>query len=439
MQAFGLAQADRGLEAIERLIHAAAEQQADLLVLPECAYPAYLIESQDNFRRAAVLPAEEYVIRIARLARKKRLHIASGLIEDTHTCLHNSAVLIDAAGQVIGTYRKSFLWGADNDYFTPGDRPGVFDTELGRIGLLICADARAPEVTARAVMGGAALMAMPTCWVNLARESGRFENPQPEYLIPARSREFGVPFICANKFGRETQRIGYCGRSLIADRRGTVLSEAPGEGEFLGLAEVECRDSAADPYTANRWDELLSTTEARRLPPARSDLVTVGLVPGSAALSGQVRELLQCGAAMIMAGGAAAAGFGGSDDLLLPEPLGEITPTVIGRVGRLRGPDVAGFAGTRLLALQGLDILCVFDAPDDLQLLRARAVENRIFVFATGAGGAAAIAPDGSVLGQTSGARAAPLCVQMKPADASVKTVFPGTDIWEQRRVEAYR
>ena len=102
---------------------------------------------------------------------------------------------------------------------------------------------------------------MPTCWVNVAREPQRYENPQPEYLIEARAREFGVPFACANKFGMETDKVGYCGRSLITGRDGAVLYEGPGHGEALGVAEVEPR-AASEPDVSPGWEVLLETVEA---------------------------------------------------------------------------------------------------------------------------------------------------------------------------------
>ena len=51
---------------------------------------------------------------------------------------------------------------------------------------------------------------------------------------------------------------------------------------------------------------------------------------------------------------------------------------------------------------------------------------------------ATVVDPDGEVLAHSAGAEAHILLVELNPADAAVKTVAPGTDIWEQRRVAAY-
>ena len=124
--------------------------------------------------------------------------------------------------------------------------------------------------------------------------------------------------------------------------------------------------------------------------------------------------------------------------VLGPERLGELTTTDIGQIGRIDGAASRSFVAARALALAGMEILCIYDAPEDLALLRARAVENRTFVLATGARFAAAVAPTGAVLARTGGEDVATLRVEINPADAALKVVAPATDIWEQRRVNAY-
>ena len=58
-------------------------------------------------------------------------------------------------------------------------------------------------------------------------------NPQPEFLVSARAREFSVPFVCANKAGRETETVAFCGRSMVVRGDGTILAEAPAKDETL--------------------------------------------------------------------------------------------------------------------------------------------------------------------------------------------------------------
>ncbi len=440
IQAWTLEQAEQSLAAVGRAVRQAGEADVDLLVLPECAYPAYLIQSVDAYRAADVLPPSEYIITLARLARKHKLHIVSGYIEDVGTHLYNSAVLIDSAGQEVGTYRKSFLWAADNSYFKPGERIPVFETALGRIGMVICADTRAPEIIAKQIMDGAQVIAMPTCWVNVATEPGCYENPQPEFLISARAREFDVPFVCANKYGMETAKVSYCGRSIIADRTGALLAEAPGNAETLLVGEIELpeRDSGPAPEL---WESVVCWKEPIRPVPKVLDPVSVAVRPGGPITANDVERIRSQGVRLLVVNAAPDESVPEAErfDIVTPDHTGTVREVGIGKVGSVVGEEFRCFDRVRLLALGGAEIVCVFDAPDDVRLMRARAIENRTFILAVGREIGAIVSPGGELLAYSSRAGDDGLTVEINMADAALKTVAPHTDIWEQRRVDAYK
>ncbi|MCH8054451.1 MAG: hypothetical protein IH895_10340 [Planctomycetes bacterium] len=440
IQAFGLEQAEQSLAAVGRAVQQAAEAEVDLLVLPECAYPAYLIRSVDAYRAADVLPPSEYIITLARLARKNKLHIVSGYIEDVGTHLYNSAVLIDSAGQEVGTYRKSFLWAADNSYFKPGERISVFETALGRIGMVICADTRAPEIIAKQIMDGARVIAMPTCWVNVATEPGCYENPQPEFLISARAREFDVPFVCANKYGMETAKVGYCGRSIIADRTGALLAEAPGDAETLLVGEIELPER--DPgHAPELWESVVCWKDPIRPTPKGLDPVSVAVRPGDSIAADDVERIRSQGVRLLVVNTTLDESVPDAErfDIVTPDHAGTVRDFGIGKVGCVVGEEFRCFDRVRLLALGGAEIVCVFDAPDDVRLMRTRAIENRTFILAVGREIGAIVSPGGELLAYSSRAGDDGLIVEINVAEAALKTVAPHTDIWEQRRVDAYR
>ncbi len=440
IQAFGLEQAQQSLAAVDRAVRQAAEAEVDLLVLPECAYPAYLIRSVEAYREADVLPPSEYIITLARLARKNKLHIVSGYIEDVGTHLYNSAVLIDSAGQEVGTYRKSFLWAADNSYFKPGERIPVFETALGRIGMVICADTRVPEIIAKQIMDGAQVIAMPTCWVNVATEPGCYENPQPEFLISARAREFDVPFVCANKYGMETAKVGYCGRSLIADRTGALVAEAPGDAETLLVGEIELPER--DPgHAPELWESVVCWKEPIRPTPKVLDPISVAVRPGGLIAADDVERIRSQGVRLLVVNVAPEEPTEDTErfDIVMPDHAGTVRDFGIGKIGCVVGEEFRCFDRVRLLALGGAEIVCVFDAPDDVRLMRARAIENRTFILAVGREIGAIVSPGGELLAYSSRAGDDGLTAEINVADAALKTVAPHTDIWDQRRVAAYK
>ncbi len=441
LPAYPLSQADDALRAIEQAISQAADAGADLLVLPECAYPAYLIGSPEQYRRADIMPSDELLVQLARWARKQQLHLVCGFVEDMGTHLFNAAALIDDQGQHLGTYRKSFLWAGDNDWFKAGDQVAAVQTRWGRLGMVICADTRAPEIIARLVMDGAQMIAMPTCWINVAADRGGFENPQPEFLISSRAREFELPFVCANKFGMESPQVGYCGRSLIVDAAGGVRHEAPGDAAALLVDTVHLRPPSASREPPDDWPVLLSWERPLRPAPKQAAGVTLAVWPGTSIGVMEFKGVEVQGAALLMAAALddERVVMHSDMDVVLPDHIGSMRDLTAGKVACIDVSEFRTFARSRLLALGGAEIICVFNAEDDLKLMRTRAIENRTFILAVGPECGAVVAPSGAVLGYSAVQDDAGIVVTVNMTDAAVKQVAPNTDIWEQRRVRAYR
>lgn len=445
-------EADATLASIEAAVNSAAALKADLLVLPECAYPAYLLGSAESYRSGGHLSGVAFVEWLCAQAARHAMHIISGFIEETKDSLYNAAVLIDAGGQEVGRSRKCFLWHMDRDWFRPGREIRAFDTSLGRIGIAICADTRVPEILATLVADGAGLIAVPTCWINGSRDPGCFDNPQVSFLIEARAREFGVPFVCADKSGLEIPGVGYVGMSRVVAAGGELLAEAPPTGETIVAARLELRSPSVPP---------LSDDHRRRLLDSTSPIPPFGEKPGKtllAAVPGRI--FLQHGAASPAGGWLNGRRSPGSGILVTHLPTGtcvrngaknesnpdgelifscdaaEMRTVGSARVGCLRGEEVRSFAPARVLALEGADVLAFVGVCGDPALLRARAIENRVYVVGAGESFAAIVGPNGELLavaGPGGYARA-----EVDLAAAADKQVAPRTDIFAGRCVDTY-
>jgi len=542
MRATTLRQAGEALAAIERLVRKAARAHADLLVLPECAYPAYFIGSVEAYRSADVMRPRQFLKWLRDLARQYGLWLVCGFVDDQDGRLSSAAALIRPTGRVGGIYRKTFLWHHDLEWYQPGDRIKTFRTDFGRVGMMICADARAPEIAATLCHRGAELIAVPACWVRprdrfrdarfdgpevrealaqkerererrmreeveayLARRElpprpepepepeeqpfdETFRNPQPEFLIAARAREFGVPFVCANKFGSDNTEFGYCGQSLIVRSDGTLAAQAGEEGETLLLAELAVQPPGSQPpalereRTRARSPRLVRRALARVLspdPPVRpkpkpNDQIVLAAVP-----TGLLTAALLCreekDPVAFLVGSAFPQGvlpegprllaidlrgFGAQwswlrkeiqeqDVVVIDDDRDPDPEAGIPAIAWVQGRQEPNFLPVRARALQGVPIVVTARAPEDWPLLRARALENRVFVVAlcenensVCESSAAIIAPDGTVLDrvtQRSGrVPCRPALAAIHPSEAADKTVAPQTDIWQQRRVELY-
>ncbi|UCG17383.1 MAG: hypothetical protein JSV19_04995 [Phycisphaerales bacterium] len=456
-----LGEARRALERITSAMDEAAGRNVELLVLPESAYPAYFLPSVETFRSARVIGHRELLSLLGERAKRHRMHVVCGFVEDHGDRLQNAAALIDDAGAVVGVARKLFLWGSDNQVFAPGSELGTFACRLGRVGIAICADVRAPETTAALAYRGAEIVTVPVCWVNLAEKPGEYYNPQPDFLIEARTREIAVPFVCANKFGVETETLSYCGQSLITDAEANVLSLAPPDEAALITAEVQparaCKPALPD------WtrDRITSTQLAEEPHVGLDDPVKVAALPAAllARATGR-RDILRTLAAD---GVQVVVSPLGPQDIAdemevyaralgldwVGSPSDRVMCARFGSYGALSGSDLLSFAPARALALDGAAILFVPGPPltsdadgprahnAPLSILRTRAAENRVYLAAAGAS-ATVIDPSGAIVARSDNGEPRPVIATIDLAAAQDKCVFPGTHIFEQRKPEAY-
>jgi len=447
-------EAQTTLDLLERCIASATEQGADLLVLPECAYPAYLLGSVTSYRAGDHLSSRAFVSWLQEQAARHRVHLVCGFVEDTADALHNTAILIDDKGNELGRPRKRFLWNADYHWFAPGNEIQAFDSRLGRIGIIICAEARIPEIVATLVADGAECIAMPTCWINATRTSGQYENPQVSFMIEARAREFGIPFVCADKSGLETAGVGYVGMSRIVRADGSLAAEAPPDGDAVITANIVLQRPPRLSITDTQRSRLFSSEPPVR-PSVDAPAIKLAVVPTTLA-----KELLTASQAETFLDSLSRRGVNilvthieqadqAAQLAKFAEPFGihvierpnEQSVSSLGpmRIGCVTGQEASSFAASRVLALEGAQVLMVFDMIDDLAILRTRAVENRVFVAGVNEGSAIIVDPEGSILAQTNEDDLQEIVAEINLAETADKCVAPGTDVFAGRRVEQYR
>lgn len=146
------------------LIAQAAKQKADLVVLPETL--TYYGTGLKMHECAEPVPGPSTAF-FGQLAKQHRLHIVAGLIEQEGPAMYNVAVLIGPDGQLIGKYRKVCLpRGEIEAGLTPGSEYPVFETALGKIGMMVCYDGFFPEVARELSMNGAEIIAWPVWGCN---------------------------------------------------------------------------------------------------------------------------------------------------------------------------------------------------------------------------------------------------------------------------------
>jgi predicted amidohydrolase len=146
------------------LIAKAAEQKADLVVLPETLTYYRTGLSYSEAAEPIPGPSTDY---FGQLAKKHDLYIVAGLLERDAHLVYNVAVLLAPDGSVAGKYRKVCLprseWAGG---IQPGNEYPVFDTRFGKLGMMVCYDGFFPEVARELTNRGAEVIAFPVWGCN---------------------------------------------------------------------------------------------------------------------------------------------------------------------------------------------------------------------------------------------------------------------------------
>jgi predicted amidohydrolase len=261
LRAFGIEDAEASLAHTLLRIDDAARERPDIIALPEVTYPAYFLGSEHT--RVTTSPADA-MARVAAKAREHGVYIAAGMaLEAAGGGFANGAALFGRDGELVGRYDKSFLWHFDRRWFEPGDAYPVFETDFARVGVLVCADGRLPEIARSLALNGAQLILDLTAWVSGGRRVENLTTVQREYMMPTRALENGVWIACADKFGVEAESLVYCGRSCVINPRGEIVAELGTDEDAVLTYEVPIEDSAP-PITRRLelYDALTAPTES---------------------------------------------------------------------------------------------------------------------------------------------------------------------------------
>jgi len=227
-----LARISENCERILDFTSQAAARGAQLVVFPECALSGYVFDTLDEARESSETVPGPFTATLEKLCREKQVHVVAGMLEVVGECLYNSAVLCGPEG-VIGVYRKTHLPFLGVDRLTtlgPGPYE-VFDTPVGRLGMLICYDLRFPEASRCLTLLGADILILPTNWPVGADAS-------PEYTAPARAVENRIFVVAVNRAGVE-KGVSFIGKSQIIEPSGKRLALAQTTGEEMIIASFD--------------------------------------------------------------------------------------------------------------------------------------------------------------------------------------------------------
>ncbi len=248
-----------------KAIRAAAQQGADLVILPELANSGYVFHSRAEARSWAERPEESPAMAAwCEEARTHALFLVAGFAERVDDVrLYNSALIIGPRG-IVGTYRKTHLFYEEKLYFEQGNLGlPVFSLPFGRVGVLICYDLRFPEASRILALQGAELICVPTNWVNLITPEREWDAQgycQANYVAMANAAMNQVFMACADRIGEE-RGVRFLGCSIIIDPQGWPLA---GPASTDGEAVLTARVNLAEARRAKSRNALNHTWVDRR-------------------------------------------------------------------------------------------------------------------------------------------------------------------------------
>jgi len=226
----------------------AAKAGARVICLQELFATTYPCQEEDHtrFDDAEPIPGPTSQ-RLCEAAKQHGVVIVGSIFEQRAPGLyHNTAIVCDADGQLVGRYRKMHIPDDplyyEKFYFTPGDLGFTsFATAMGKLGVCVCWDQWFPEAARLTALTGAQIIFYPTAIGWHASEKAQFGKSQHdawETMMRSHAIANGVFVAATNRTGTE-DGIEFWGSSFLCDPNGNVLSRASHDEEAIVLAECD--------------------------------------------------------------------------------------------------------------------------------------------------------------------------------------------------------
>jgi beta-ureidopropionase len=230
---------DQNLARAEKFIRDAAAQGGQVLLLPEVFHELFFMTDMNlkYFDLSETIPGP-ITETMQSLARELGVAICAPIFERVERSVYyNSAAMIDADGKLLGVYRKNHIplntLFYEKLYFKPGNLGyPVFQTQFGKIGIIICHDRHYPEGARCSALNGAEILLVPSATPDASLSVKVWEKELAGHAI------FNEYFVAGlNRVGQEGKYL-YYGRSVVMDPVGEIMVQAGRDEEIL-LADCD--------------------------------------------------------------------------------------------------------------------------------------------------------------------------------------------------------
>lgn len=246
---------------IEKSIHAiekAAGEGADLVLFPEVQLTEFFPQYPGQDVRKYQISIDSPIIRrFCEACHKHHIMAVPNIYLLENGKPYDASILIDKSGRISGIQKMVHIAQADQffeqDYYTPADDGfKVFDTEFGKIGIVVCFDRHYPESIRTEALKGADLILIPT--VNTKSEPSEMF----EWELRVQAFHSSVFLAMCNRVGTE-DAMEFSGESIVVDPNGTVLAKAD-DRESILYVDINLKTAQSirtmRPYTQLRRTEF---------------------------------------------------------------------------------------------------------------------------------------------------------------------------------------
>lgn len=233
----------------ERLVRSAAQQGAQVVLIPELFEGHYFCKDQraEELTRAKPVDGHPTVAHFSKLARELSVVLPLSIFERANNAYFNTVVMVDADGTTLGIYRKSHIPDgpgySEKFYFSPGDTGfRVWPTRYGTIGVGICWDQWFPEAARSMALLGADVLLYPTAIGSEPQNPTWDSSAHWQRVMQGHAAANVMPVVAANRIGREVgypTEVTFYGCSFITDATGAKIAEAGRDDERVLVADVD--------------------------------------------------------------------------------------------------------------------------------------------------------------------------------------------------------
>ncbi len=249
---------DENFEKSINFIRSAAEKGAKLVCFPEVQLTPFFAQYEDCDASAyAMKESDRRIAAMCELCKEVGIYAAPNFYIEEGGKRYDMSLLIDDSGKVVGKQKMVHIAQCEmfyeQTYYTPSEEGfKVFDTPIGKIGIVVCFDRHYPESVRTEALRGADLIIIPTA--NTKAEPAELFR----WEVQIQAFQSSVNIAMCNRVGLE-ENMDFSGESIVSDYNGETVALAD-DSETLLIAEIDLPAAAATrarkPYTSLRKTEF---------------------------------------------------------------------------------------------------------------------------------------------------------------------------------------